>query len=384
MSALAWAFVALAVLGILQALAGWALAQRFAGRGWEVPAELPAITVLKPLHGDEPLLEEALASLLAQDYPRLQVVCGVQDTADPAQVVVARLRARFPDADIALVVDPTAHGANRKVGNLINMVPAAKHDVLVIADSDVHAAPDYLAALAATLARPGVGLATTLYVGLRANDSLPARLGAGWINHIFLPGALLGRALGRQDCLGATMALRRETLAGLGGLEVLADHLADDNVLGQKVRALGLEVALAPAVVATTVAEDRLRALWRHELRWARTIRALAPGAFAASALQYKLVWAALAVAAAPGWQSLCFFGLIWASGALAARGTERALAPRLKGLAFAAPVWLLPLREALSFVILLASYAGNRVEWRGHVLSAAPSPPTSLGRPPR
>jgi len=365
-------FAVLSMLGMLQALAGWALARRFARHAWAATAELPAITVLKPLHGDEPLLEEALASLCVQDYLRLQVVCGVQDPADPAQAVVARLRSRFPGVDIALVVDPTSHGANRKVGNLINMFPAAKHDVLVIADSDVHVAPDYLAGLAATLARPGVGLATTLYVGLRANSSLPARLGAGWINHIFVPGALLGRALGRQDCLGATMALRRETLARLGGLEALADHLADDNVLGQKVRALGLDVALAPPVVATTVAEDRCKPLWRHELRWARTIRALAPCAFAASALQYKLVWAALAAAAAQSWLSLCFFGLIWVLAALAARGTERALAPRLKGLAFAAPVWLLPVREALSFVILLASYAGNRVEWRGHVLSAS------------
>jgi len=382
LSTLAWAFAALAILGVMQALAGWFLARRFAGREWTAPTNLPAITVLKPLHGDEPLLEEALASVCAQDYPGVQVVCGVQDTADPAQDVVARLRARFPNVDIALVVNPTGHGANRKVGNLINMFPVAKHDVLVIADSDVHAAADYLAGLAAILARPGVGLATSLYVGLRANDSLPARLGAGWINHIFLPGALLGRALGRQDCLGATMALRRETLARLGGLEALADHLADDNVLGQKVRALGLDVTLAPPVVATTVAEDRFAPLWRHELRWARTIRALAPGAFAASALQYKLVWAALAVAAAPGWLSLCFFCLIWALAALAARGTERALAPRLKGLAFAAPVWLLPVREALSFVILLASYAGNRVEWRGHVLSASPKPP--VGNQPR
>jgi len=382
LSTLAWAFSALAVLGILQALAGWLLAGRFVRREWTAPAELPAITVLKPLHGNEPLLEEALASVCAQDYPHVQIVCGVQDPQDPARDVVTRLRVRFPGVDIALVVDPASHGANRKVGNMINMFPAAKHDVLVIADSDVHVAPDYLAGLAATLSRPGVGLATTLYVGLPANSSLPARLGAGWINHIFLPGALLGRALGRQDCLGATMALRRDTLARLGGLEALADHLADDNVLGQKVRALGLDVALAPPIVATTVAEDSARALWRHELRWARTIRALAPGAFAASALQYKLVWAALAAAAAPGWLSLCFYGVIWALAALAARGTERALAPRLKGLAFAAPVWLLPLREALSFVILLASYAGNRVEWRGHVLSAASKSPQ--GKPPR
>ena len=117
------------------------------------------VTVLKPLHGDEPLLEEALASVCRQDYPTWQVVFGVQDAADTALPVVRRLQARFPDCDIAVVVDPTPHGPNRKVANLINMLPAAKHDVLVIADSDVHVAPDWLRRLVAALeaARCGSG-----------------------------------------------------------------------------------------------------------------------------------------------------------------------------------------------------------------------------------
>ena len=128
-------------------------------------------------------------------------------------------------------------------------------------------------------------------------------------------------------------------------------------------------------MVATTVAETTLGALWRHELRWARTIKALEPVAFAASILQYKLVWAAFSLAAAPTLGTLIFFTAVWIVGALAARGVERSLAPRLKGLAFAAPVWLLPLREALSVAVLIASYAGNQVEWRGHQLSAARPP---------
>jgi len=359
----------------VQAVLGWALARRFAAAPLPGPPQTPPpITVLKPLHGAEPLLEEALASLCRQDYPDFQIVCGVQDPADPALAVVARLQARFPERDIAVVVDPTPHGANRKVGNLINMLPAARHDVLVIADSDVHAGAGYLSGISATLARPGTGLACVLYVGLPAGRGLAALLGAGWINHIFLPGALLARALGRQDCLGASMALRRETLAAIGGLAALAEHLADDNRLGRLVRARGLDVALAAPVVATTVGETGLAALWRHELRWARTIRALEPVGFAASILQFKLVWAALALAAAPGVTTAGLVAAIWAAGALAARGTERALAPRApEGLAFFAPVWLLPLREALSVAILIASYLGNRVDWRGHALSAAP-----------
>ncbi len=256
----------------------------------------PPITILQPLHGDEPLLEEALASVFAQDYPDFQVVFGVQNPADPALDVVRRLQARFPERDIAVVVDATQHGSNRKVGNLINMLAVARHDVLVIADSDVHVTPDYLDRLVADLPRPGTGLATTIYTGLPANGGLAARLGATQITHALLPGALLARALGRQDCFGASMALTRATLERIGGLQALADHLADDNVLGRLVREQGLAVELAATVPATTVPETTLKALWMHELRWARTIRALEPLGFALSAVQYPLFWSALAV----------------------------------------------------------------------------------------
>lgn len=377
-------FAALLVLGVsaiglLQALAGWRVAARFAARAQAQeprPAQ-PPITILKPLHGDEPLLRQALGSVCTQDYPRFQIVFGVQDPADPSLAVIERLRGDHPETDIAIVVDPTRHGPNRKVGNLINMLPAAKHDVLVIADSDLHVQPDYLARLADALNRPGTGLVTTLYSGLPASPALPARLGATQITHNFLPGALLARALGRQDCLGATMALRRETLARIGGLHALVNHLADDNVLGRLVQAQGLAVALAGTVPATTVPETTFRALWRHELRWARTIRALVPGQFAASALQYPLFWTALAIplSGATAWSWAAFL-LAWAIRALAATGVDRALAAKLQGLAFSCPVWLLPMRDWLSIGVLLASYAGRRVEWRGVSMQADTPPP--------
>ena len=163
----------------------------------------------------------------------------------------AGCRRGFPSCDIAVVVDPTPHGPNRKVANLINMLPAAKHDVLVIADSDVHVAPDWLRRLAAALEAAGCRAGDdALYrapSGPLPADPLPreavgAALGAMQINHYFLPGALLARAMGRQDCLGATMMLRRETLERIGGFAALVDHLADDNVLGRLVQRLGLTV----------------------------------------------------------------------------------------------------------------------------------------------
>lgn len=364
---------AIAAAGLLQAAAGYIALRRFTAAPPPPPGPHPGITVLKPLHGDEPLLEAALASFCDQRYPRFQIVCGVRDSADPAISVVERLRARFPACDIALVVDGTLHGENRKIGNLINMLPAAKHDVLVIGDSDVHAPPDTLARVADTLALPGTGLATTLYTGLPANDSRAARLGSTAITHSLLPGVLLARALGRQDCLGATMALRRETLAAIGGLEALVHHLADDNVLGRRVRELGLQIRLAPTVCATTVPEARLGTLFRHELRWARTIQTLVPGAFVASAAQYPLAWAALGVvlSGAAGW-AVAGFGVAWAARIVIARGIDRLLRMQEFGLAAPAPVWLLPLRDLLSVAVMAESYGSDRVEWRGEILHTA------------
>lgn len=369
----------LTLAGIALTLVGAVLVCRFRAAPMLPPAaDLRPISVLKPLYRDEALLEEALASACAQDYPQFQVVFGVQDAADPALAAVWRLCARFPGCDIAVVVDDSAPGANRKVANLTNMLAAAKHEILVIADSDVHAAPDYLRRIAAALAQPGIGLVTTLYAGLPANATLAARMGARAITHGFLPGALLARAMGRRDALGATMALRHATLAAIGGFTALRDHLADDNVLGRKVASLGLDIALAATVPATTVPETRVADLFRHELRWGRTIRAIAPLAFAASAAQYPLGWALLAAVLAAGapW-ALLLFVLAWGVRALAAGAIDRmlGLGAAIPGAPRSAALWHLPLRDLMSIAVVLASYLGDRVEWRGQSMrTAAPA----------
>jgi ceramide glucosyltransferase len=217
---------------------------------------------------------------------------------------------------------------------------------------------------------PGTGLATTLYAGIAANTSLACALGATWINHSFLPGALMARWLGRQDCLGATMALRRETLLAIGGLHALVDHLADDNVLGALVRAQGLRVRIASTVVATTVPETSLPALYQHELRWARTILALVPVEFALSSIQFPLFWASLALllSGTASW-SIGLFLAAWAVRAFTARGVDAMLRRANCALATPAPIWLFPLRDLMSMAVILASYGSDRVEWRGQVL---------------
>jgi ceramide glucosyltransferase len=365
-----------AALGLVESLSGWQAVRRFREEPKWAPdtpgglgvADWPAVTVLKPLHGDEPLLEEALESFCRQDYPAMQIVFGVQDPADPAVLVVRRLRRRYPALDIVLVTDPTPHGPNYKIANLINMMPAARHDVLVISDSDIHVAPDYLRQVVATLQLPGTGVVTTLYSGLPASDSAAAQLGALQITHSFLPGAVLSRAFGRQDCMGATMGIRRDTLDAVGGMAALVQHLADDAMLGRLVKERGLAVRMAGTIPATTVPEEAIGDLFHHELRWGRTIRSLAPLGYAASSVQFPLFWSLLSVGLSGGRQwSLAIFAAIWLGRMVTIRGVDAAL-----GLASFAPIWLLPLRDVLSMMVILASYGGDQVRWRGRAQSAA------------
>lgn len=373
MTVLADVVAFLSILGIAQCLAGWFAVVRFAAPPASLPAAYPPITILKPLYGTEPLLEEALASCCDQIYPTFQIVFGLHHPADPALAVVERLKLRFPKADIAVVIDPTLHGPNRKVSNLINMLPSARYELLVISDSDLRVAPDYLERLVVSLEVPGTGLVTAAYAGLPP-DALGwrARLGATQITHNFLPGVLLSRILGREDCLGSTAMLRRDTLERAGGLHGLVHLLAEDNVLGQRVRELGLSVALADTVVAATVPEATVRAVWDHELRWTRTIRVSAPIGLAASTLQYPLFWAGAACALSGGevW-SLGLFALSWLVRVAAVAGIDSALW-RKTGLRTRWPTaLLLPLRDGLSILEICASYWVDDVIWRGHRIDA-------------
>ena len=370
--AFAFAFALVAVLGLVQCFAGWAAVRRFVATPATAPRNLPPVTILRPLCGDEPFLADALLTCCRQDYPVFQIVFGVRSAADPALAEVRKLAENFPACDISIVVDSTPHGRNRKIANLINMLPSARHDVLVFSDSDLHLAPDYLARLVATLEKPNAGLVTTVCVSRAAHTRLPSRLAAAHIRYSFLPGALLAIALGRRDCLGTTMALYRQTLERSGGLRALADHVADDNVLGQRVAALGLDVRVADTIPAATVSESTWKAMWQHEMRWARTIRALVPLSFGVSVVQYPLCWALLAFVASGGTSAFAaLVGVVWIARAATAGAIDHALKPKLaaRDIEPAVPVWLLPLRDIVSVVEILASYYSDRVVWRGFAM---------------
>lgn len=338
------------------------------------PQKRPPVTIMKPLCGVDLMTELALESFFLLDYPDYQLVFGVQDAQDPVLKIVARLRARYPERDTVLMVNDALHGSNRKVSNLINMQPLGKHEIVVFSDADVHVPPYYLDDLVASLEEPGVGLVTTLYTGLPGAAELPARLGAAQINQTFLPSALLARQLGRQDCMGATMAITKAVLAQSGGLRALANHLADDQVLGRRVIKAGYKVGLARSIPVATVPEVSFSALLRHELRWARTIRALVPFAYAGSILQFPLFWAFLTVLISgfSAW-SLVLLCFTLAARVIFARQIEGALRlPKTRG------IWLFLLRDLFSLTIYVESFMGRRVDWRGQSMVADSGQPTS------
>lgn len=349
----------IAVVGCLYLLGAAA-----AARLRSVPAPgtpFPAVTILKPLNGDEPRLFENLSSFCIQDYPApIQVICGVQDPRDAAIDVVERLKAEFPGADIHLVVDRTTHGANLKVANLINMMRHARHDGIVLADSDISVEPRYLRTLMATLAAPGVGAVTCFYNGVAA-AGFWSKLSALAVDAHFLPNALVGLRTGLANpCFGSTIALTRQRLAEIGGFAAFADHLADDYAMGDAVRACGQRVEVSTMLVAHGCAESSFPELWSHELRWARTIRAVDSLGYAGSLVTHPLAWALIAaVTGAPE------FGGALAALAIACRIVLLRAVSRTFELA-PPPYWLLPARDLLSFAVFVWSFCGTDLTWRG------------------
>ena len=352
---------AVALLGIALVLAAAAASWRFRRRlGKALLGAAEPVSLLKPLHGGEPRLVANLRSFLDQSWAApIDLIAGVQREDDPASDAVAALPAG-PDRTARLVRDPRRHGANAKIGNLINIMPAARHDLIVLSDSDIAAPPDYLARLAAALDAPGVGAVTCAYAG-RGDGGFWSLFGAAMLSYQFLPSVLFADALGTGDaCMGSTIALRRETLEAIGGFEAFADILADDHAIGAAVRALGLKVSLAPVLVTHASVEPSLAALLRHELRWAATVRDLNPGGMLGMTLLHPLPFALAALALGPGWMT----GALVA-GAIGARWTVAAVIDRLAERK-TAPWLLLPLRDLLTFAVHIACFFVRRVEWRG------------------
>jgi ceramide glucosyltransferase len=323
------------------------------------PVALPPATILKPLCGAEPALYEHLRSFCEQHYPCWQVVFGVREPHDPAIEVVRRLRSEFPHLDLQIAVNPEQHGTSSKVSNLVNMMPLVRHDHLVIADSDIRVAPDYLEGVITPLLDEGVGVVTCLYRGCPR----PGRwslLGSMFINEWFMPSVRVAALLGsRAFAFGATIALRRATLERVGGFAVIADQLPDDYRLGELTRRLGLRTVLSEVEVETCVHEPNLSELLRHKLRWLRTIRTVQPLGYALAGVTFGLPLVCIGSLLTAGSNATLAMVAITATARLMINSPPR------NSRSLPEQLWLAALHDLLGFALWCWSFTTRHVHWR-------------------
>jgi ceramide glucosyltransferase len=318
------------------------------------------VTVLKPLCGAEPGLDRSLRSFCEQQYAGgVQIVFGVQHAADPALAVLEGLQRDYPRLDLTVVIDATPHGASAKVSNLINMMRAARHDWLVLADSDVRVPPGYLAAVAAPLTDPSVGIVTCPYHGV-PRPGLWSLLGSLFVNDWFIPSVRVAALFGsRAFAFGATIALRRDALDAIGGFGAIADQLADDYRLGQMTRRRGQRTVLSHVVVDTSVDERTFRHLVQHGLRWLRTIRVVRPGGYALSGVTFSMPVAVIGCVLADGTPlTLCLLAatvVLRLMLHLAAQPATRSWSA----------LWAIPLADVLGFALWCGAFLTREVQWR-------------------
>lgn len=366
----------LAVAGLGYFLAAILAARKFlAERRAPQAVFAPGVSILKSLKGLDPGMIEAFRSHCRQSYPGdFELLFGVATLADSAVKAVEQLQAEFPDRPIRLVECPLRLGTNGKVSTLTQLAAHARHDFLLINDSDITVSPRYLecvmacfAPVAETAEQPAqeAGLVTALYRG-RAHGTLPSRLEALGIASDFQPAVLLAKWVekGLHYGLGSTLAVRRSALDKIGGLGVLVDHLADDYELGARVDAAGYRVVLSPEVVETNVAAYGWRGFIDHQLRWMRTVRDARPWGYAGLIFTHGLAWALLNVvvsAASP--LSLDLLGLSFSLRIVLAVTAGTVI---LGDTQVIPSLWLLPLRDLIALGLWAAGFAGNTIVWRG------------------
>jgi ceramide glucosyltransferase len=331
----------------------------------------PPITIIKPVKGMDAESYENFASFCRQDYPRFQIIFAAASSADPVIPLIEQLAADFPALDIDLVVDGRIHGPNYKVSNLINAFPLAKHDIIIVCDSDIRVGSRYLREVSAPFAQPGVGLVTSLYRSPVVHGAACALEAMGFTVEM-VPNVMVALKLeGLSFALGASMAVRREALAQIGGFPALADYLADDYQLGNKVHKAGWLLELSDYFVESVIHRENLANVLSRQLRWARTMRVSRPGGYFASGLTQPFPAALLALAVS----GCTLSGVVAALLLYAVRCLTALVFSRryLRDGVFPCWLWLLPLRDLLAFATWVLAFTGQKVRWRGHLFRLLP-----------
>jgi ceramide glucosyltransferase len=345
----------------------WAAARHPVDRRTKVTPGHTPVSILKPLKGCDAETEACLVSWLnLTPLGATQFLFGVPDPQDPACALVERLIKRFPERDAALVITGERLGTNGKVSSLAQLARLAQHDLLVVSDADVRVPPDLLGQLETEIGTATDAIACCLY--RLANPSTTAmQWEAISINSDFWSQVLQARAFGPLDfALGATMALSRQALSNMGGFEALADQLADDFQLGHRLVASGGAVRLSSVVVECWEAPRGWCQVWRHQLRWARTIRVCRPLPYFFSVLANGTFWPLLWLAACGPWAGGPIWGLLLCALAICGRAAAAWDQQRRLGVVQPAPWWMPWFKDLAQVVLWAAAFLGNTVEWRG------------------
>jgi ceramide glucosyltransferase len=327
--------------------------------------DAPPISILKPLSGAEEGLEENLRSFFEQRYPAFEILLAVRHAQDGAVPLVERLQARYPAVPSRLIVTGEPPYPNAKVYSLDCMLAAARHRLVVMADSDTRVTPEMLATLAAEFQDPKLALATCPYRAV-PGPSIWSTLEALGLNTEFAGGVLVARMLdGMKFALGPTIAAWRDTLESIGGLESVKDYLAEDYVLGKRVAERGSRVILSSYVIEHRIGAQGLRANLRHRLRWNRSTRRSRPWGYVGQLFTHPLPLALLLWAIQPEWWPVVPLAVVFRAAAgwvTAMYALDDPLTRRLW--------WLGPIQDLASFLVWLAGFFGNTILWRGRTYS--------------
>ena len=329
-------------------------------RGASVRFANSPVSILKPVRGADAGFYQAIRSQAIQDHSQFEILFGVRDATDAAVPEIERLIREFPSGPIRLILC-SQDAPNQKVGVLMDLAREARHPVLVVSDSDITVPPGYLRDVTGPLADPNIGLVTCLY---RAEaDDWPSRFEALAIATEFAPSTLVAPFVGVSEFgLGSTLAFRRADLDRIGGFAAIADYLADDYQLGRRLHALGLRNMISKVVVSTRISANSWRDAWRHQLRWARTIRLSRGAGYAGLPVTFATLWAVVAASCGLWWMALALLAIRYAMaitcGWLVLRSAE---------------VWkyfyVIPFRDLWGVTVWAAGLVGDTVEWRGRRL---------------
>jgi ceramide glucosyltransferase len=344
----------LAACGIAHHLLAAIAVQRFRPRKKTRANSTPPVSILKPIRGRDARFYDAIRSHALLEYPAFEILFGATAN-DPALEDIARLRREFPAVSIR-VIDTANDAPNGKAGSLEILAREAKHEVFIVNDSDIRVEPNYLDKVITALNDENAGLVTCLYRG--AASSWAAKVEALGIATEFAPSVLVARILSDSAfALGSTMAFRRDTLNAIGGFQAVREYLADDYQLGARIATLGKKVVLADTVVETNLGAGSLRDVWKHQVRWSRTIRVSRPWGYLGYLVTQLTFWSLVALVA--GYKRLAAMG--FAVRLISAAIALNRLDPELMLLLPA-----VPLRDLFGVAVWCAGMGGNKVEWRG------------------